>query len=175
MRGWIYDGPHGFRSGYSCENQVVTVCQDIVDSLDEGVTTDAIIMDFTKAFDFVPHDRLLTEIATAGVDFSIVIGEKEFLVGRSLRLRLYGQLTEEDRGNSRVPLGYVFGPLLFLAYINDVWRNISSNIRLFADGCVICRKIMDSSGIDKLQTDLNRLWEWAAENEMKINPEKLKQ
>ena len=66
------------------------------------------------------------------------------------------------------------GPLLLLAYVNDIWRNSESNIRLLADDCIIYRKIMDSIDIDKLQTDLNRLGEWAVENEMKINPGKIK-
>ena len=60
--------------------------------------------------------------------------------------------------------GSILGPLLFLAYVIDIWRNTESNIRLFADDCVIYRKIKDSSDIDKLQTDLNRLGEWAVEN-----------
>ena len=64
--------------------------------------------------------------------------------------------------------------MLHLPYINDIWRNIESNTRLFADDCVIYRKITGSSDIDKLQTDLNRLGEWAVENEMKINPGKSK-
>jgi hypothetical protein len=50
MSGWLYEGEHDFRPGYSCESQVVTVCQDIADSLDEGDRTDAII-DFSSAFD----------------------------------------------------------------------------------------------------------------------------
>ena len=53
----------------------------------------------------------------------------------------------------------VLGPLLFLAYVNDIWRNTGSNIRLLADDCIIYRKVMDSSDIVKLQTDLNRLGE----------------
>jgi hypothetical protein len=52
-----------------------------------------------------------------------------------------------------VPQGSVLGPLLFLAYVNDIWRNTESNIRLFADDCIIYRKINDSSDIDKLQKD----------------------
>jgi len=40
---WLYECQHGFRQGYSCESQVITVCQDIADSLDEGVDIDAII------------------------------------------------------------------------------------------------------------------------------------
>ena len=75
---------------------------------------------------------------------------------------------------SGMPQGSVLGPLLFLSYVNDIWRNNESNIQLFADDCVIYRKIMDSSDIDKLQTDLNRLGEWAVENEMKKNRGKSK-
>jgi len=62
MSGWLYEGQHGFRPVYSRESQVVTFCQDIADSLDEEVRTDAIIIDFSKAFDLVPHDRILTKI-----------------------------------------------------------------------------------------------------------------
>ena len=84
------------------------------------------------------------------------------------RVLLDGQLSEEVRVTSEVPQGSVLGLLLFLAYVNDIWRNTESNIRLFADVCIIYRKIIDISDIDKLQTDLNRLGEWAVENEMKI-------
>ena len=71
-----------------------------------------------------------------------------------------------------MPQGSVLGPLLFLAYVNDIWRNTEFNIRLFADDCIIYRKITDSKDIEKLQKDLNRLGEWVVENEMKINPDK---
>jgi len=172
MSGWLYEGQHGFRPGYSCESQVVTVCQDIADSLDEGVRSDAIIIDFSKAFDLVPHYRLLTKIAATRVDLRVVVWITEFLLGRSQRVRVDGQLSEEVRVISGVPQGSVLGPLLFLAYVNDIWRNTEYNIRLFADDCIIYRKITDSKDIEKLQKDLNRLEEWAVENEMKINPDK---
>jgi hypothetical protein len=55
---WLYEDQHGFRPGYSCESQIITVCQDISVSLDEGTRLDAIITDFSKAFDLVPHDWL---------------------------------------------------------------------------------------------------------------------
>jgi len=70
---------------------------------------------------------------------------------------------------SAVPQGSVISPLLFLAYVNDIWRNNESNIWLFADDCILHRKIMDSSDNDKLQTNLNRLGEWVVVNKMKIN------
>ena len=74
-----------------------------------------------------------------------------------------------------MPQWRVLGPLLFLVYVNDIWRHVKSNIRLFADDCIIYREIKDSSDIDKLQKDPNRLGELAVKNEMKINPGKIKQ
>jgi len=61
MSGWLYEGQDGFRPGYSRESHVVMVRQDIAESMDEGVRTDAIIIDFSKAFDLVPRDRLQPE------------------------------------------------------------------------------------------------------------------
>jgi len=83
MSGWLYKGQHAVRRGYSCEIQVVTFCQVMACSLDEGFRTDAIIIDFSKAFDLVPRDRLLTKITATGVDLRVVEWVKEFLLERS--------------------------------------------------------------------------------------------
>jgi len=85
-----------------------------------------------------------------------------------------GQLSEEVRVTSGVPQGSVLGPLLFLDYVNDIWRNMESTIRLFADDCVIYRKIINNADMEKLQKDLDRLGEWTVENAIKINPSKSK-
>jgi hypothetical protein len=61
----LFEGLHGFRPGYSCESQVITVCQNIADSLDNEGRIDAVVINFSKAFDLVPHDRLLTKIAVS--------------------------------------------------------------------------------------------------------------
>jgi hypothetical protein len=168
---WLYQGQHGFRPGYSCESQVNTVCQDIADSMDNGDRIDTIVIDFSKAFDLVPHDRLLTKFVISGADSRVVAWAREFLLGHTLRVKVGGQFSKEVRVTSGVPQGSVLGPLLFLAYVNDIWRNIESTFRLFADDCVIYRKIINNEDIEKLQRDLDRL---AAENVMKINPSKSK-
>jgi hypothetical protein len=54
-----------------------------------------------------------------------------------------------------VPQGSVLGPILFLAYVKDIWRNIESKIRLFADDCIIYRKTLNNNDVEKLQTDLD--------------------
>jgi len=79
-----------------------------------------------------------------------------------------GYLSDEDIGLGN----YYLGPLLFLAYVNNIWRNIDSKIRLFADDCIIYRKVVSKHDVATLQADLDRLGDWAVENEMKINPSK---
>jgi hypothetical protein len=79
------------------------------------------------------------------VDSRVVVWIREFLLGRTQGVRVGGQLSEEVRVTSGVPQGSVLGPLLFLAYVNDIWRNIESTIRLFADDCIIYRKIINNN------------------------------
>jgi hypothetical protein len=107
--------------------------------------------------DLVPHVRLLAKIAATGVDLRVVVWIREFLLGRTQTVRVGGQLSEEVRVTSGVTQGSVLGPLLFLAYVNDIWRNIESTLRLFADDCVIYRKIVNTNDIKILQIDLDRL------------------
>ena len=90
------------------------------------------------------------------------------------RVRVGGQLSEEVRVTSGVLQESVLGPLLFLAYVNDIWRNAESTIRLFADDCVIYRKVINNEDTEKLQKGLDRLGEWVVENAIKINPSKSK-
>ena len=66
------------------------------------------------------------KIAFLGMDLRIVAWVREFLRGRTQRVKVGGELSEEVRVTSGVPQGSVLGPLLFLAYVNDIWRNIVS-------------------------------------------------
>jgi hypothetical protein len=82
---------------------------------------------------------------------------KGILVGRTQRVRIGGKLSKEVKVTSVVPQGSVLGPLLFVVYVNDIWRNMYWSIKLFADNCIIYRKITNKNDIEKLQKVLNTL------------------
>ena len=96
--------------------------------------------------------------------------QPEWTGGRSQRVRVNGQLSEEVRVTSGVPQGSVLGLILFLAYINDIWRNNESNTRLFADDYIIYRKITDSRDIEKLQKAYTGGRAWKAIGDRLIKP-----
>jgi len=77
-------------------------------------------------------------------------------------------LCEVVRVMSGAPQESVLDPLLFLVCVNDIWRNLESAIKLFAEDCIIYRKIMNVGNTDTLQIGLDRLGEWTVENAMKI-------
>jgi len=94
---WVYKGKHGFRPEYSRENPVIPVCNDIADSLDKGIVIVAIIIDLSKGFHFIPHDRLLTKLATSGVDSRVVVWVRELLVGRTQSFRVEGNYPRKSQ------------------------------------------------------------------------------
>jgi hypothetical protein len=137
------------------------VWQEIADSLEKGDGKIAIIIDISKGFKLVLHVRLLRKLAGFGRDSRIVVWVREFFVGRTQRIREGGK---EDKVNSVVSQGTVLGPLLFLVYVNGIWRNIDWSVRLFADRCIIYRKMRNINDIENLQDNLNTMREWAVEN-----------
>ena len=131
-------------------------------------------MDFSKAFDSVPHNRLLLKLNHFGIQNNLLVWISNFLKHREQRVVVGGEhLAWTDVIiTSGVPQGTVLGPLLFLAYINDLPSNISSNVRLFADDCVIYRQIVNDHDHISLQEDLNTLEKWQRDWQMKFNAKK---
>ena len=99
--------------------------------------TTATILDFTKAFDKVPHKRLIHKLNYYGITGSIATWIETFLTGRTQQVVVNGATSSSTIVTSGVPQGTVLGPLLFLLYINDLPDNLFTSVRLFVDDCIL--------------------------------------
>ena len=170
----LADCQHGFRSQRSCETQLVQFYHDMVSNLDGAQDrgqkqTDVIIMDFAKAFDKVPHRRLLYKLGYYGIRGSTHKWISSWLSERSQKVVLDGQASDQVPVLSGVPQGSVLGSVLFLIFINGLPDNIRSSVRLFADDCVLYRNIKSPIDCQILQYDLNSLSQWETDWQMKFN------
>ena len=131
-----------------------------------------IILDFSKAFDRVPHQRLLKKACHYGIRGHTLQWITSFLHGRTQRVLVHGQSFDEVPVVSGVPQGSVLRPLLFLISINDLLEGILSSTRLFADDCILYRQIRSQHDQQLLQADLNTLAIWEQKWGMDFHPQK---
>ncbi len=163
---------HGFREKYSCETQLITTVEDILKDINHRRQCDILILDFQKAFDKVPHQRLLTKLDHSGIRGNIKKWIGNWLTDQYQHVVVEGCTSCEERVKSGVPQGTVLGPLMFLTYINDIHEELSSNIRLFADDALLYRPILSRQDTQTLQDDINTLSKWAKRWQMSFNVKK---
>ncbi len=117
----------------------------------------------------VPHQRLLHEMGAYGIQLKWL---EDFLIGRSQQVAVNGTASSKVPVTSGVPQGSVLGPVIFLIYMNDLPEFMNSFIKIFADNTKIFRRIEKADDCKALQSDINKLEEWANLWQMKFHPEK---
>ena len=163
---------HGFRSRYYCETQLITTLNGLLTKHDQGNQIDIAILNFSKAFDTVPHDKLLHKLRQYGIRGPLHTWLSHFLTERKMRTIVEGKQSEETSVDSGVPQGTVLGPIMFLCHINDLPDAVTSSVRLFADDCLLYRNIKHQEDHLKLQKDLENLEHWATKWGMRFNAKK---
>ena len=165
----LIDTQHGFRSQHSGVTQLISLIEDLSHALDQQKQTDVILLDFAKAFDSVPHQRLLVKLRHYGINDHICQWVNTWLTRRSQQVALDGTFSDSIAVHSGVPQGTVLGPLMFLLYINDITEHVNSPLRLFADDCLLYRIITTKEDAIQLQHDLDQLHEWATKWQLRFN------
>ena len=168
------DKQYGFMSGRSTALQLLKVMDTWTEALDKNLAIDCIYMDYQKAFDTVPHQRLLGKLQTYGITGNIHQWITDFLLGRQQQVLVNGESSDWRDVTSGIPQGSVLGPTLFLLYINDLPDSVTSEVYLFADDTKIFNIITDNESVDTLQSDLKKLEEWSNKWLLKFHPEKCK-
>ncbi len=128
--------------------------------------------DFSKAFDTVPHERILAKLSHYGIHGNTLNWISSFLQTRTQRVVLDGSYSSFVPVLSGVPQGTVLGPLLFLCFINDITNDIHNTIRLYADDCILYRTIKSPNDCISLQTDIDILFSWTKTWQLSFNPSK---
>lgn len=135
---------------------------------------DTIYVDFSKAFDKVPQNLLITKIAMMGFPAWITEWIRSYLTNRKAYVKLGSTRSREFLITSGVPQGSVLGPLLFVLFLNDIHVTFASKLLFFADDLKIYRQITSSADCYALQADMEELLRWCISNGMEINVSKTK-
>lgn len=157
---YFYPHQHGFRKHYSCQTQLAEFTHDLLQQMDNNLQVDAVLLDFSKAFDRVSHNHLLAELSSLNIPFTLLSWIEHFLKGRTQFTSANHYESDLTNVTSGVPQGASLSPVLFLIYINDLPLNINSKLRLFADDCVLYTTITSTNDHNNLQTDLNNISLW---------------
>lgn len=163
---------HGFRAGLFCETQLIIIVHDWASTINRHGQVDALLLDFSKAFDKVSHVKLLHKLNGYGIRGKTYNWISSFLLNRSQFVSVNGSHSSYIPVTSGVPQGSVLGPALFLLFINDITSQSSSQLRLFADDTVMYRTINSFTDHQTLQDDLTNLSNWAKVWQMKFNVSK---
>ena len=163
---------HGFISGRSTVTQLLNYMDKCIQNTVGGHVVDAIYLDFAKAFDTVPHRRLLGKMEAYGISGSLLEWIKDYLHGRTQTVLVNGEKSDTAPVISGIPQGTCLGPLLFVIYINDLLDDIDSDGFLFADDTKIFRKITSPNDSEILQSDINKLENWSKKWLLNFHPNK---
>src|SRR5215469_6813345 len=165
---------HGFTQGRSCLTNLMETVEKWVECIDEGDGVDVMYLDFRKAFDTVPHLRLLWKLEIVGLNMQLVNWIKAFLTDRRMRVIVNGKTSSWTKVLSGVPQGSVLGPLLFLVFVMDLPKVIRQKAMMFADDTKLWSRISEAADGIKLQEDLDNICKWLNDWQLQPNIDKYK-
>ncbi len=165
----------GFMRRRSTDLHLLTCVNDWTKAYDRNMSTGAVFIDYAKAFDTVCHSKLLHKLEYCyGIAGNVLQWIKTFLLDRTQSVKVGAAFSSCRPVLSGVPQGTVFGPVLFLLYINDLADNIKPpvSIKKFADDVTLYLSFSDSSERPVMQTSLEDACNWSEEWQLSVQPTK---
>ena len=163
---------YGFINGRSTTTQLLYYLDNCMKTIVDGGVIDTIYLDFCKAFDTVPHRRLVHKLEAYGIKGQILSWITAFLQDRSQEVVVNGDRSSAASVISGIPQGTVLGPVLFVIYINDLLDKIDSEGLMFADDTKIFHHISSYDDSLLLQNDIESLEDWASKWLLSFHPDK---
>ena len=173
MRNELFcDEQHGFVPGRNCITQLLCCLEAWTVLLDAGYPVDILYLDFRKAFDTVPHKRLLEKLKSYGIRGRLLRWIENFLQDRKQRVLVGDQKSAWSDVKSGIPQGSVLGPILFAIFINDIPDGLNSLVKIFADDTKSYRAIRDENDHVTLQEDIDTIYSWSEVWQLGFNLDK---
>lgn len=175
----VSDFQSGFRKGHSTTGILLDITETIRANLDRGNVSALIFLDFRKAFDSINHKILVGKLYTkfnfshtaCKLVWSLLSDRKQFV-------QVENEISDTINICRGVPQGSIFGPLLFLLYINDIFENVSFlKCYTFADDVQLLATSESSDLVsfqNNINRDLDRVADWSKANDLSLNPLKCK-
>ena len=162
---------HGFMKGKSCATNLLEFLDKLTEATDKMTPTDVVYLDFAKAFNKVPTERLLRKVEAHGIGGKVGSWIRDWLTDRKQRVSVNGKLSDWRTVLSGVPQGSVLGPVLFLIFINDLdlEATVSQILLKLAGDTKIAQFIESPEDTAELQETLGRLSAWALKWGMEFN------
>ena len=168
----IYDYQFGFRKGYSTEQAILEITDNIKTSIENKEITCGVFLDFSKDFDTINHQILLRKLYKYGIQGTQLALFSDYLVNRYQYVEISNVDSDLLRITCGIPQGSRLGPLLFILYINDM-PNCSNKLsfRIFADDTNVFRS---NSSIDEtervMNEELHRILKYCMINKLSNRP-----
>ena len=172
----LYSSQYGFRKGHSTYMAALKFTDDIAFNLDNGISTVALFIDLSKAFDTINHTILLNKLYIYGIRGVAHNWFRSYLTHRKQYVHFNSKHSTINNVNIGVPQGSILGPLLFILYINDMYKSSSLlKFILFADDTTVYYHNSDvERAIHVASLELNNLATWLAANKLSLNINKTK-
>ena len=167
----------GFQKGKSTTTALLSTIHDWCSLLDKHYDIACVFFDCKKAFDSVPHQKMIEKLSQLDLPPSILSWLCNYLSGKRQFVLVNGEHSKSTLIRSGVPQGSVRGPLLFLLYINDITKlhlSDQSRLTLYADDMLLYKPITRNTSQVEIQQDISRLFQWSQENMISFNITKCK-
>ena len=151
---------------------MLIVIDELSKTMQMGKQTNLILLDFSKAFDKVAHEKIMQKLHQYGIREDTLKWMKDFVDNRKQAVVINGVHSSCIPVFSGIPQGSVLSPVFFLLYINGLQEQVKSRVRLFADDTAIYLALSSHIEGKVLQNDLLSLEKWKKMWDMNFNPSK---